>query len=134
VGVTMQFYKKVFLTFVGAGTLSSCALQKNVTTPVTATVVNITDYFYLDQNADGAVDNCLYIKGDTEKNEQCYFYDYIQIGDTLKYRTSNKRLVNLNANGACPNVFLDSVNDRSVDDLMRLYKLKYKTFGQSKVK
>ena len=130
----MQFYKKVFLTFMGAGTLSSCALQKNVTIPATATVVNITDNFYLDKNGDGTADICMYVRGDTDENEQCYFYDYIQIGDTLKYRTSNKRLVNLNANGACPNVFLDSVNNRSVDDLVRLYKLKYKTFGQSKVK
>ena len=121
----MQFYKKVFLTFVGAGTLSSCALQKNVTTPVTATVVNITDYFYLDQNADGAVDNCLYINGGKQDNNQCYFHDYIQIGDTVRFRAANKRFVNLSADVATRNVILDSVNNKSVEDLKRIYTGKH---------
>lgn len=120
----MSLYKRVF-PYVLAGAalvMPSCASQKNVTIPTTATVVNITDYIYLDQNGDGAVDNCLYINGKKQDNNQCYFHDYIQIGDTLKFRTSNKRLLNLNASGPCPNVLLDSVNNRSFEDLEKLYK------------
>ena len=74
----MEFYKKILLTLSSAGAVVSCAPLSNITKPVTARVVNITKYHYLDQDGDGAVDNCLYIKGDTEKNEQCYFYDYIR--------------------------------------------------------
>jgi hypothetical protein len=130
----MALYKRVF-PYMLAGyalVIPSCALQKNVAIPATATVVNITDYVYLDQNGDGAVDNCLYINGNKQDNNQCYFHDYIQIGDTLKFRTSNKRLVNLNASGPCPNVLLDSVNNKSVEELKQLYSMNQRGAGQSK--
>ena len=115
-------YKEVLLMLSGAGLITSCAPVSNITKPVAARVVYITKYHYLDQNGDGAVDNCLYINGKKQDNNQCYFHDYIQIGDTLKFRTSNKRLLNLNASGPCPNVLLDSVNNRSFEDLEKLYK------------
>ena len=125
----MDFYKKVLITLSGAGLISSCAPVSNITKPVTARVVNITKYHYLDQNGDGAVDNCLYINGSKQDNNQCYFHDYIQIGDTLKFRAANKRLVNLSADSATRNVLLDSVNNKSVEDLKRIYNEKqiYKT-------
>ena len=125
----MEFYKKVLITLSGAGLISSCAPVSNITKPVTARVVNITKYHYLDQDGDGAVDNCLYINGSKQDNNQCYFHDYIQIGDTLKFRAANKRLVNLSADAATRNVLLDSVNNKSVEDLKRIYNEKhiYKT-------
>lgn len=125
----MDFYKKVLITLSGAGLISSCAPVSNITKPVTARVVNITKYHYLDQNGDGTVDNCLYINGGKQDNNQCYFHDYIQIGDTLKFRATNKRLVNLSADVATRNVILDSVNNKSVEDLKRIYNEKqiYKT-------
>ena len=121
----MVFYKKVLLTLSGVGLISSCAPVYNITKPVTARVVNITKYYYLDQDGDGAVDNCLYINGGKQDNNQCYFHDYIQIGDTLKFRAANKRLVNLSADAATRNVLLDSVNNKSVKDLQRIYKEKH---------
>lgn len=121
----MVFYKKVLLTLSGVGLISSCAPVSNITKPVTARVVNITKYYYLDQDGDGAVDNCLYINGGKQDNNQCYFHDYIQIGDTLKFRAANKRLVNLSADAATRNVLLDSVNNKSVKDLQRIYKEKH---------
>lgn len=121
----MVFYKKVLLTLSGAGMMMSCAPVSNITKPVTARVVNITKYYYLDQDGDGAVDNCLYINGGKQDNNQCYFHDYIQIGDTLKFRAANKRLVNLSADVATRNVILDSVNNKSVKDLQRIYKEKH---------
>lgn len=121
----MSFYKKVLLTLSGAGMMMSCVPVSNITKPVTARVVNITKYYYLDQDGDGAVDNCLYINGGKQDNNQCYFHDYIQIGDTLKFRAANKRLVNLSADVATRNVLLDSVNNKSVKDLQRIYKEKH---------
>lgn len=115
----MKLYKKIFLTFVG--TMTSCAPLSNITKPVSAKVVKITNYYYLDQNGDGAVDNCLYVNGRKQDNNQCYFYDYIQVGDTLKFRAANKRLVNLSADVATRNVLLDSVNNKSAEDLKRIY-------------
>ena len=66
----MDFYKKVLITLSGAGLISSCAPVSNITKPVTARVVNITKYHYLDQNGDGTVDNCLYINA-------YWYYTYI---------------------------------------------------------
>lgn len=117
----MQFYKKILLTLSSAGAVVSCVPLSNITKPVTARVVYITKYHYLDQDGDGAVDNCLYINGNKQDNNQCYFHDCIQIGDTLKFRTANKRLVNLSADVATRNVILDSVNNKSVEDLKRIY-------------
>lgn len=117
----MQFYKKILLTLSSAGAVVSCAPLSNITKPVTARVVNITKYHYLDQDGDGAVDNCLYINGNKRDNNQCYFHDYIQIGDTVRFRAANKRLVNLSADVATRNVILDSVNNKSVEDLKRIY-------------
>ena len=114
----MKLYKKIFLTFVG--TMTSCAPLSNITKPVSANVVKITKYYYLDQNGAGAVDNCLFI-GNKSNNNQCYFRDYIQVGDTLKFRAANKRLINLSADNVMRNVILDSVNNRSADDLENLY-------------
>ena len=128
----MLSYKEVLLMLSGAGLITSCAPVSNITKPVAARVVYITKYHYLDQNGDGAVDNCLYINGNKQDNNQCYFHDYIQIGDTLKFRTSNKRLVNLNASGPCPNVLLDSVNNKSVEELKQLYSMNQRGAGQSK--
>lgn len=117
----MLSYKEVLLMLSGAGLITSCAPVSNITKPVAARVVYITKYHYLDQNADGAVDNCLYINGNKQDNNQCYFHDYIQIGDTLKFRAANKRLVNLSADVATRNVILDSVNNKSVEDLKCIY-------------
>ena len=117
----MLSYKEVLLMLSGAGLISSCAPVSNITKPVAARVVYITKYHYLDQNGDGAVDNCLYINGNKQDNNQCYFHDYIQIGDTLNFRAANKRLVNLSADVATRNVILDSVNNKSVEDLKRIY-------------
>ena len=116
----MELYKKIFLTITGAGMIVSCAPLSNITKPVSAKVVKITKYYYLDQNGDGAVDNCLFI-GNKSNNNQCYFRDYIQVGDTLKFRAANKRLINLSADNVMRNVVLDSVNNRSADDLEILY-------------
>lgn len=117
----MLSYKEVLLMLSGAGLITSCAPVSNITKPVVARVVYITKYHYLDQNGDGAVDNCLYINGNKQDNNQCYFHDYIQIGDTLKFRAANKRLVNLSADVATRNVILDSVNNKSVEDLKCIY-------------
>jgi hypothetical protein len=117
----MLSYKEVLLMLSGAGLITSCAPVSNITKPVAARVVYITKYHYLDQNGDGAVDNCLYINGNKQDNNQCYFHDYIQIGDTIKFRAANKRLVNLSADVATRNVILDSVNNKSVEDLNRIY-------------
>ena len=117
----MLSYKEVLLMLSGAGLITSCAPVSNITKPVAARVVCITKYHYLDQNGDGAVDNCLYINGNKQDNNQCYFHDYIQIGDTIKFRAANKRLVNLSADVVTRNVILDSVNNKSVEDLKRIY-------------
>jgi hypothetical protein len=121
----MLSYKEVLLMLSGAGLMASCAPLSNITKPVTARVVYITKYHYLDQDGDGAVDNCLYINGNKQDNNQCYFHDYIQIGDTVRFRAANKRFVNLSADVATRNVILDSVNNKSVEDLKRIYTGKH---------
>ena len=52
-------------------------------------------------------------------------FPLIERGDTVRFRAANKRLVNLSADVATRNVILDSVNNKSVEDLKRIYTGKH---------
>lgn len=117
----MQFYKKVLLTLSSAGMMVSCVPLSLMTHPAQGKVVEKDECgVYLDSNNDGLVDACMYINGSTAKNHQCFFKDYIALGDTLKYRTTTDEPVILDAD-LYRNVILDSVNGRSAEDLIRIY-------------
>ena len=104
----MQFYKKAFLTLSVAGAMVSCAPVSLMTYPVQAKVIKKADFIYLDYDNDSIADARMYIRGDTVKNNQCYFKDYIMVGDTLKYRTTKDKPVFLSAD-LYRNAVLDSV-------------------------
>jgi hypothetical protein len=57
------------------------------------------------------------------------------VGDTLKYRTTKDNPVNLDAD-LYNNVVLDSVNNRSADDLRRIYEVNFmrESIGQEKAR
>ncbi len=119
----MQFYKKVLLTLSSAGMMVSCVPLSLMTQPAQGKVVEKDEYnVYLDSNNDGLADACMYISGSTAKNNQCFFKDYIALGDTLKYRTTTDKPVLLDAD-LYRNAILDSVNNRSVEDLRRIYDI-----------
>lgn len=120
----MQFYKKVFLTLSAAGTMVSCVPVSMMTYPVQAKVVEKTTYIYLDSDNDGLVDSRMYISGSSDKNNQCYFRDYLMLGDTIKYRTTKDNPVELDAD-LYRNVILDSINCKSVADLKRIYEINF---------
>jgi hypothetical protein len=120
----MQFYKKVFLTLSAAGTMVSCVPVSMMTYPVQAKVVEKTTYIYLDSDNDGLVDSRMYISGSSDKNNQCYFRDYLMLGDTIKYRTTKDNPVELDAD-LYRNVILDSVNCKSAADLKRIYEINF---------
>ena len=119
----MQFYKKVLLTLSSAGMMASCVPLSLMTQPAQGKVVEKDEYnVYLDSDNDGLADACMYISGSTAKNNQCFFKDYIALGDTLKYRTTTDKPVHLDAD-LYRNAILDSVNNRSVEDLRRIYEI-----------
>ena len=119
----MQFYKKVLLTLSSAGMMASCVPLSLMTQPAQGKVVEKDEYnVYLDSDNDGLADACMYISGSTAKNNQCFFKDYIALGDTLKYRTTSDKPVLLDAD-LYRNAILDSVNNRSVEDLRRIYEI-----------
>ena len=119
----MQFYKKVLLTLSSAGMMASCVPLSLMTQPAQGKVVEKDEYnVYLDADNDGLADACMYISGSTAKNNQCFFKDYIALGDTLKYRTTTDKPVLLDAD-LYRNAILDSVNNRSVEDLRRIYEI-----------
>lgn len=119
----MQFYKKVLLTLSSAGMMVSCVPLSLMTQPAQGKVVEKDEYnVYLDSDNDGLADACMYISGSTAKNNQCFFKDYIALGDTLKYRTTTDKPVLLDAD-LYRNAILDSVNNRSVEDLRRIYDI-----------
>lgn len=119
----MQFYKKVLLTLSSAGMMASCVPLSLMTQPAQGKVVEKDEYnVYLDSDNDGLADACMYISGSTAKNNQCFFKDYIALGDTLKYRTTTDKPVLLDAD-LYRNAILDSVNNRSVEDLRRIYEI-----------
>ncbi|MBR4892340.1 MAG: hypothetical protein IKZ34_04155 [Alphaproteobacteria bacterium] len=118
----MKFYKAL-LTLSGAGMISSCVPLSQITHPAQGRVIEKREYgVCLDSDNDGLADACMDIIGTTARNNQCYFYDYIELGDTLKYRTTNDEPVLLSAD-LYRNVVLDSVNSRSVKDLKRIYEI-----------
>ncbi|MDW2995733.1 MAG: hypothetical protein R8M71_02085 [Alphaproteobacteria bacterium] len=131
----MQFYKKAFLTLSVAGAMVSCAPVSLMTYPVQAKVIEKANFIYLDYDNDGIADARMYIRGYTVKNNQWFFKDYILVGDTLKYRTTEDNPVNLDAD-LYQNVILDSVNNRSADDLRRIYQINFmrESIGQEKVR
>ena len=119
----MQFYKKVLLTLSSAGMMVSCVPLSLMTQPAQGKVVEKDEYnVYLDSDNDGLADACMYISGLTAKNNQCFFKDYIALGDTLKYRTTSDKPVILDAD-LYRNAILDSVNGRSAEDLRRIYEI-----------
>jgi hypothetical protein len=131
----MQFYKKVFLTLSTAGAMVSCAPVSLMTYPVQGKVIKKADFIYLDYDNDSIADARMYIRGYTVKNNQCYFKDYILVGDTLKYRTTEDNPVNLDAD-LYQNVILDSVNNRSAVDLIRIHQINFmrESIGQEKAR
>lgn len=120
----MQFYKKALLTLSAAGTMVSCVPVSMMTYPVQAKVVEKTTYIYLDSDNDGLVDSRMYISGSSDKNNQCYFRDYLMLGDTIKYRTTKDKPVELDAD-FYRNVILDSINCKSAEDLKRIYEINF---------
>ena len=131
----MQFYKKVLLTLSSAGVMASCAPLSTLTRPAKGTVVEKDAYnVFLDSNNDGLADAKMYINSSKFKNNQCYFNDYIVVGDTLKYRTTQDNPVILSADYY--NAVLDSVNNLSAEDLMRIYQINAirNSIGQEKAR
>ena len=119
----MQFYKKVLLTLSSAGVMASCAPLSTLTQPAQGTVVEKNECgVLLDVDNDGLADASMDINGNTGMHNQCYFHDYINVGDTLKYRTTENNPVILSAD-FYRNAVLDSVNNRSVADLKRIYDI-----------
>ncbi len=131
----MQFYKKVLLTLSSAGVMASCAPLSTLTQPAQGTVVEKDEYnVFLDSDNDGLADAKMYMNGSKLRNNQCYFNDYIVIGDTLKYRTTQDKPVILSADYY--NAVLDSVNGRSAEDLIRIYQINAvrNSIGQEKTR
>lgn len=119
----MKLYKKVILTLSGAGIMASCAPLSKMTHSAQGKVVEKNEYgVLLDVDNDGLADASMDINENTGKHNQCYFYDYINVGDTLKYRTTENNPVILSAD-FYRNAVLDSVNNRSVADLKRIYDI-----------
>jgi hypothetical protein len=119
----MQFYKKVLLTLSGAGIISSCAPLSQITHSAQGRVVEKNAYgVCLDSDGDGLADAYMDINDTKAKNNQCYFQDYIAVGDTLKYRTTEDKPVILSADWY-RNAVLDSINGRSAEDLKRIYDI-----------
>ena len=119
----MEFYKKIFLTITGAGMMASCVPLSKIVHPVQGKVVEKNACgVCLDLDNDSLADAYIDIYDSTTKNNQCYFQDYIMVGDTLKYRTTKDKPVFLSAD-LYRNAVLDSVNGHSVEDLKRIYDI-----------
>ena len=118
----MQFYNKVLLTVSGIAMMSCMPLHK-LTTRGQGTVVKQDLYYYIDTDNDGLADNCIYISSWSTTNNQRYFADYLQEGDTIKYSTVSKKPVEMTADIILRDTRLDSVNNRSAKDLKKIYEV-----------
>lgn len=119
----MKFYEKAFLTISGAVIMSSCVPLSRLTTPAQGTVVEKKSCYYVDSDGDNLADNCIYISSWSASNNQRYIADYLQTGDTIKYHTTSKKPVYLTTDVIGRNVKVDSVNNRSVKELKKIYEV-----------
>lgn len=111
----MQFYKKVLLTLTATVTMSGCAPKEHFQ----GVIVKQEDKpygknYYLDIDGDTVADaEVIWWTGIDHKG----IPDYVQIGDTIKYHTRYPQAIKfINRN-------VDSVNNRSVNDLDRMYRV-----------
>lgn len=106
----MNIYKKTLLTLAGVGALGACVSERRMTGVVTR--LDSMSY-YIDINYDTFSDCMVQFERFSAKHK--HIYDYVRVGDTLKFRTfTAPNRVDIDAE-------LDSVNNRSNDDLIRIY-------------
>ena len=131
----MKFYKKVLLTLSSAGIMTACSNKEdNAKTlhQVKAVVVQLAYTSdigkfcgaYCDIDGDGQIDRLVYI---TRNNfDTCYqsLEKTIHIGDTIKYYTAtlDKLYVRMHHLGN----FSDSINNRSIDQIVDSLKYQHK--------
>lgn len=106
----MNVYKKTLLTFVGVGLLGACSSERDMSGVVTKVCA---PSFYIDTNGDTYADHA--VRFETHTTELRHIYDYVCVGDTLKFHTNtpSKRVDIIGK--------LDSVNNRSYNDLIEIY-------------
>ena len=79
--------------------------------------------YYLDMDGDGLTDKSLHLYYGYGNYEDYYFRKYIQVGDTLKYSTTDTCVINMTTFsdwGQSRMVWVDSVNNRSISDLKKI--------------
>lgn len=123
----MKFYKKVLLTLTAAGTMTACqevAGPERFKKQGIVTGINTNkNMYYLDMDGDGLTDKSLYLYYGYGNDEDYYFRKYIQVGDTLKYSTTDTCVINMTSFsdwGQSRMVWVDSVNNRSISDLKKI--------------
>ena len=126
----MKFYKKALLTLTAAGTMTACqgpAIPERFPKQGVVTGIDTNKkMYYLDMDGDGLTDKSLYLYYGYGNDEDRYFRNYIQVGDTLKYSTADTCTINMTAFsdwGPGRMVWMDSVNNRSLSDLKKIAQI-----------
>lgn len=111
----MQFYKKVLLTLTATVTMSGCAPKEHFQGVIVEQKdVSYGKNYYLDIDGDTVADAELIWWAD---KYQKAVTDYAQIGDTIKYHTRYPQAIKFT------NRNVDSVNNRSLNDLDKIYRV-----------
>ncbi|MBQ4069906.1 MAG: hypothetical protein IJD52_00835 [Alphaproteobacteria bacterium] len=108
----MRIYKRVFLTTLGSGLLlTGCKFGHRPMSGVVQSIDGVE--YYIDTNGDTFTDRAVHFNNWLNRPE---ISDYIQVGDTLKFHTnSSPKLVAIHG-------WLDSVNNRSYQEIQSLYR------------
>ena len=126
----MTLYKRIFPYVLGASALimPSCTCKNTTSVPVKAVVkfVKDTDEYYCDVDGDGFVDSWIQIYHCMP--DAFALRDYIGIDDTIKYSVRH----NCSSNYCLYTTQVDSVNNRSREDIKKMYKMN--CLNQSRLK
>lgn len=130
----MTLYKRIFPYVLAASALiiPSCTCKNTTSVPVKAVVkfVKDTDEYYCDVDGDGFVDSWIQIYHCMPQysDEAFALRDYIGIDDTIKYSARH----NCSSNYCLYTTQVDSVNNRSREDIKKMYKMN--CLNQSRLK
>ena len=126
----MTLYKRIFPYVLAASALimPSCTCKNTTSVPVKAVVkfVKDTDEYYCDVDGDGFVDGWIQIYHCMP--DAFALRDYIGIDDTIKYSVRH----NGSSNYCLYTSQVDSVNNRSREDIKKMYKMN--CLNQSRLK
>ena len=112
----MKVYKKVLPYLLAVAPLAMTSCEKPTTEKGVVQKIDEEKWVYCDKDGDSLVDYRVYVK-----DRSISFYDYIREGDTIVFYCYSNDVSGMSI--SIPLYHIKSVNNRSMDDLKKIYQI-----------